>query len=150
MPLGVGQQVALRDQLADHRKPAARVELGADAEGLQPVVAELADALGRVAEQHIDQMVRAKALAGAVDRGERLLRGDGAVPARRPGCGNCRNCRRAVVALAEIAEQGLAAADDGFAKPDQRLGFLALDAALALVDIGRLGQRRRFITSAMP
>ena len=34
-----------------------------------------------------------------------------------------------MIALAEIAEQRLAAARHGLAKADQRLGFLALDAA---------------------
>ena len=66
---GVGQQVALRDKLADHREPGARVEFGADAERLDPVVAEAGDALGPVADQHVGEVVRAETLAGAVGGG---------------------------------------------------------------------------------
>ena len=58
----------LRDQLPENGKPALAVEFGADAKGLDPVVAEPPDAFGRVADEHIDEMLGAKPLAGAVNR----------------------------------------------------------------------------------
>ena len=51
----------------------------ADAEGRQPVVAELQDRVGLLAAQEVDQVLGAEALAGAQDRRQRLLRRDGAV-----------------------------------------------------------------------
>ena len=132
-------------------QPAA-VELGADAEGLQPVVAEALDAFVVGAEQHVDEMMRAEALAGAIDCGERLLRGDRAVPGLPPAPGSCRNCRRA----GDRARRNSRAAPGGGTTTvsqiaEQRLDLLPLDAALALVGFGRCRSAgSRFITSAMP
>ena len=61
--------MALRDKLADHRQPGARVEFGADAECLDPIVAEAGHTLGLVADQDVGEMVRAETLAGAVGGG---------------------------------------------------------------------------------
>ena len=44
---------------------------------------KLPDALGRVADQDVDEMMRAEPLPGAIDRRQRLLRRHRAVPARR-------------------------------------------------------------------
>src|SRR5216117_3178920 len=72
--------MAERDQLPEHRAPLPFVAIFADAESGKPVVAELRDALGRPAEQHVDHVPRAEALAGAVDAGQSLLRDHRAVP----------------------------------------------------------------------
>jgi hypothetical protein len=141
----------LCEQLADDRQPGLGVEFGSDAEGLELVVAKAPDALGGIADQHIGQMMRAKPLPGAIDRRQRLLRRHRAVPAFRPGSRQLSQLPQgSMVALAEIAEQHLAATRDRLAKADQRLGFLALDAALPLVDVAASVSRRKFITSAMP
>ena len=103
-------------------------------------MAEAADALGGGADQDIDEVLCPKALAGTVDRGERLLRRDGSIPAVHRVAAVVAIAARRMIALAEIAEQRLAPARYRLAKADQRLGFLALDAALALVDVGRLGE----------
>ena len=84
--------------------------------------------------------MRAETLAGAVGGRQRLLRGDRAVPARGRVAAIVAIAAGRPVALAEIAEQCLAAAADRLAEADQRLGFLALDAALALVDIAGLDE----------
>src|SRR5882672_11885664 len=76
----VRPQVAERDQLPEHRAPLPFVAILADAESGKSVVAELRSALGIAAEQHVDHMPRAEALAGAIDAGQRLLRGHRAVP----------------------------------------------------------------------
>ena len=47
----------------------------------------------RRAEQHVDQVHGAEALAGAVDAGQQLLRGHRAVAAPAAATGSCRNCR---------------------------------------------------------
>src|SRR6266446_5605276 len=85
-------------------------------------------------------MMRAKPLAGAVDRRQRLLRGDRAIPARHRVAAIIAIAARRVIALPEIAEQRLAAARHGLAKADQRLGFLALDAALRLAHVARFDE----------
>src|SRR4030095_15671804 len=103
-------------------------------------MAEMPDAFGRVADQHVGDMLRPEPLAGAVDRRERLLRRDRTVPACRRVAAIVAIAAGRVVALAEIAEQRLPAARHRFAKADQRLAFLALDAALRLADVARLDQ----------
>ncbi len=67
MSLGIGQQMPLREQLTDHRQPSPRVEFGPDAKGLELVVAKAPDAFGRVADQHIGQMMRAKGVTFPVE-----------------------------------------------------------------------------------
>ena len=98
--------MAHRDQLADHGAPLLFVEIGADAEHGQLVVAELRDLLGHAADQHVDQVHGAEALPGAIGAGQQLS-------ARRP-CRPKLRRRQAVVAvaarlrrdvLAEVAEQ---------------------------------------------
>src|ERR1700722_5634215 len=121
MSIGVRHEVPLGDQLAQHRQPAAAVELGAYPKGLEAVVAEAADALSRGADQDIDEGLGPEALAGAVDRGERLLRRDGPVPAVHRVAAVVAVAAGRMIALAEIAEQRLAPARYGFAKADQRL-----------------------------
>src|SRR5690606_33623087 len=72
-----------RDALADHGAPFTVVELRADAEDAELVMAGARDALVRLAEQHVEQVLRAEALAGAVDAREQLLYGNGGVEGRR-------------------------------------------------------------------
>jgi hypothetical protein len=93
-----------------------------------------------IADQHVDQVMRAEALAGAVHRRQCLLRGDRAVPAGDRRAAIVAIAAGRMIALAEIAEEGLAPARHGLAKPDQRLGFLALDAALRLAQIARFDE----------
>ena len=92
-PSDVGDQEAARHQLAEDAAPAPDVELVPDAEGRQLVVAEAFDLLGLLAAQDVDQVLRAEALAGAVDRGEGLLRRDRRVPGGDSARGRCRSCR---------------------------------------------------------
>src|SRR5437899_9822558 len=110
--------MAERDELPEHRAPLSFVALGADAESGKPVVAELRDALGIPAEQYVDHVPRAEALAGAIDAGQRLLRGHRAVPYPRR--------IQAVVAvaarparLAEVREHLDPAAAGGFGQSHQ-------------------------------
>jgi len=58
----------LRNQLPENRCPTAAVEFSADAERLQSVVSEPGNTLGFDTEQDVDEVMRAKALSGAVDR----------------------------------------------------------------------------------
>src|SRR6266704_644439 len=76
----VRPQMAERDQLPEHRAPLSFVEVAADAESGKPVMAQLRYPPVRPAEQHVDHVPRAEALAGAIDAGQRLLRGHRAVP----------------------------------------------------------------------
>src|SRR5438105_4122976 len=76
----VRPQMAERDELPEHRAPLSFVEIPADSESGNAVVAELGDTPGILAEQHVDHVPRAEALAGAVDAGQRLLRAQRAVP----------------------------------------------------------------------
>src|SRR6266581_6899978 len=110
--------MAERDELPEHRAPLSFVAVGADAESGKPVVTELRDALGRPAEQHVDHMPCAEALASAVDAGQSLLRDHRAVPYPWR--------IQAVVAvaakparLAEVGEQLDAAAAGGLGQPHQ-------------------------------
>src|SRR5207237_6027741 len=100
----------------------------------------LPDAFGCVADQHVGDMLRPESLPGAVDRRQRLLRRDRAVPTRRRVAAIVAIAAGRVIALAEIAEQRLAAARYRFAKADQRLAFLPFDAALRFADVARLDQ----------
>src|SRR5690606_7125568 len=59
-----------RDALADHRAPFAIVEFRADAEDAQAIMAEARDSLVLLAEQHIEHVLGAEALAGAIDARE--------------------------------------------------------------------------------
>ena len=85
MALHVHAQIAAGDQLTKQRFPLAGGELLADAEGAQAVVTKAADTLVALAEQHIHQISDAKALFGAVDTRQRLLRGHGGLPGVRRG-----------------------------------------------------------------
>src|SRR6266851_4409800 len=140
MTFDVDGEMALRDELAKNGVPFVLLQLGADAERLQPVVAELADALAHLAEEDVDEMGDAEALAGAEHRRERLLRGDDAVPHadRRQAIVAIAAAR--MVALAEIAEQHLTPAAGRLAEAEQRVELLPLDAALALIDVGAIKQ----------
>src|SRR5947199_5742034 len=101
MPVWVGQQMPLREQLPDHRQPPGAVEFCPDAKRLDPVMAELPDSFGRVADQHIGDMLRPESLPGAIDRRQRLLRRDRAVPARRRAAAIVAIAARQMIALAE-------------------------------------------------
>src|SRR3954451_24199033 len=90
---------------------------------------ELSDALGHAADQHVDQMHGAKALPGAVDAGQQLLRDDFSVADLWR--------RQAVVAIAaagrlkhfaEIAEQAASAARRGLGQANQRIELADRDA----------------------
>ena len=56
----VDPQVAVHDQLPDQRAPSRRRQVGADAEHGQLLVPMPRDLLGRVAEQHVDDVRRAE------------------------------------------------------------------------------------------
>src|SRR5439155_13825889 len=67
------------DELADNRAPGIAVMLAADAESGELVMVQAPDALIRLAQENRNHMRLAEALAGAVDAGQKLLGGDGAV-----------------------------------------------------------------------
>ena len=123
--------MAERDELAQHAAPARLVEVGADAERRQALVAVLGDLVGDLAAQHVDQVAGAEADAAlvleAVDAGQQLARRLGAVP----GVG----IRQAVVAiatrgagLAEVSQQPHAPAIVRFGECQERIELAALDA----------------------
>src|SRR4051794_4935542 len=60
---------AERAELAEDRAPFLAIEILADAESREPVMAETSDLLVCGAEQHIDEMADAEALAGAQNGG---------------------------------------------------------------------------------
>src|SRR5208282_3423386 len=126
----IGQDEALRHQLANDRKPPAAIELVTDAKCLKPIMPQADDPLGLVAEQDIDQVMRAETLTRSVDRRQRFLGCDGSVPARDRRTAIVAIPARRVIDFAEIAEQGLPPARNRFAVADQRLDFLPFDAAL--------------------
>src|SRR5689334_8306993 len=101
------------DELAHDRAPGVAVMLGADAEGRKPVMAEPADALVMVAEQHRDDMRLAETLARAVDGGQKLLRGNRAVESLGWVETDTAIAARPAI-VAEIAQQHLPAALRGF------------------------------------
>jgi len=67
MPLDIHREMALRHELTEHRVPFALAEFGADAECFESIMLQPDDALGRVAEEDVDEMVRTEALTRAVD-----------------------------------------------------------------------------------
>src|SRR6266704_1952373 len=116
----VRPQMAERDQLPEHRAPLSFVEVAADAESGKPVMAELRYPPVRPAEQHVDHVPRAEALAGAIDAGQRLLRGHRAVPyPRRIQTVVAVTARPA--RLAEVGEQPDAATAGGLGQSNQRI-----------------------------
>src|SRR5262249_3352737 len=88
--------------------------------------------------EDVDEMADAEALPGAVDGGDRLLRGDGAVPAFDRRKAGVAIAARPVLAFAEIAEQHLPAATRALAEAEQRIELLPLDAALLLGQVAAL------------
>ena len=94
----IRQDEALRHQLTKDRKPAAAIELGADAKCLESIMLQPDNALGRFADEDVDEMVRAEALIGYCEaascRRQVLLGYFG--EADHPPCGNCDNCRTPV------------------------------------------------------
>src|SRR5579885_3436525 len=133
MAFDIDFEMALGHELAEDRLPFLLVELGADAEGLEPVMTELPHTLRKLAAQHVDEMGDAEALPGAEDGRERLLRRDEPVPNARGTETIVAIPARRMVALAEISEQHLAPAGRGLAISQERVELVPLDAALPLV-----------------
>ena len=121
MPVEVDLQQPARDELAEDVPPALGVELPADAEGRQPLVAEAAHLLGRLAAQQVDQVLGAEALAGAVDRRERLLRRNRRVEGRHRLEAGVAVAAGGRHLLAEVAQQHLAPALGDLAVGEQRV-----------------------------
>src|SRR5262249_54828980 len=111
----------------------------------------LAHALGELSAENVDEMRDAEALSGAEDGRERLLRGDEAIPDMGRFQAIVTVAAGRMIALAEISQEHLAAASGGLAITQQRLQLVALDAALALLEIGPLEERqeRRHILHAI-
>src|SRR5690606_37384293 len=124
------------------RPPAARVQLVADPERREPVVPEAPHPLRRLAEQHVDQVAGAEALAGPDDRREELLGGEGAVEGRDRLEAGVAVAARAGELLPEVREQRPAAAAGRLAVGQERLQALALGAPGALVAAARRQQAR--------
>ena len=131
----VHHQAAAGHQLTEDGTPLRGAVAGADAEHAQAVMIEAADALVAFAEQHIDQVMNAETLAGAVHARHRLLRGLGAVPGLRRLQAVVAVAARGVGGLAEILEDGAAAAGGQFAQANHGLQFAV---GIALVVLARL------------
>ena len=151
MPLGVRLEQARRDELPEQAAPLAAVELAADAMDREPVVAQRAHALGVGAEQHVDDMRRAEALARAVDRRERLAHGLGRVAAARGLEADVAVPAGLGQALAEMGQQHLAPAGRGLREADQRVELRVLDALLHIARVGLVDEaaQERHVASAM-
>src|SRR5215831_8475560 len=123
----VERQDAGSVKLAENRTPFVAAVLLADPEGGQPVMAEVSDRLGILAEEEADEMLGAEPLAGSQDRRHCLLGRDGAVDH-----GDAAGTDVAIAAgrcsrLAEIAEQGLASATRGLAERYQGIEAQPVD-----------------------
>ena len=78
-------------------------------------------------QQHVDQVARAKALAGAVAGCQRLYGGLGAVPGLDRLQAGVAIAALTLMRLAEMGENRLPAAAGAFADPQQRIELGALD-----------------------
>ena len=112
----VDLQHVRRHELAQVGAPERLSDVRPDAEGRQPVVAMLADLLRRLAAQHGDQMLGAESLSGPQRRRQRLLGDHRTVDCVPTGAMQRSQLPHGVAGLAEVAEQGLAAAARGFAQ----------------------------------
>src|SRR6185312_2314925 len=129
MAFDIHGEMTQRHELAENGMPFVFTELDANTEGLDLVMTEILDALGRLAEQHIDEIGRTEALTSADHRRNGFLRRDQPIPnALRPQTIVAIAAGR-MIALAEIAEQDLTAAFRRFAIAQERIQFLALDTA---------------------
>ena len=117
----VGFEKSERNELAEYRAPLAVAEVRADVEGLELIVAEARDTLGRFSAQDVDQVAGAEALAGAINAGQRLLRRLGAVPHAAAASRQVSQLPQGAARLAEIVEQLHAAAAGGLAEAEQRV-----------------------------
>ena len=126
------------DELADHRAPGVAVMLPADAERGELVMTQALDALVALAQQNRDDMRLPEALTGAIDAGEKLLGGNGAVEGLGRVEADVAIAARVAV-VAEIAQQHLSAALAGFRKAQQRVE-LAVLRPLAWLGSLRLGR----------
>ena len=107
--------------------------------------------LGCLADQHVDDVAGAEALAGAVDGGQRLDRGLGAVPGLDRARGRCRNCR----SCRDGPRRNGRGSPCGGSRRSRRCASSALSLARStrLTSSGALPSsimRRRCTTSAMP
>ena len=146
---GIGADEVEAHELAEDRLPFGLGAGLADAEGRQALVAAAQDLLAALAAQDGDQVLGAEALAGAEDRREGLARRLGGVEERGRLAAEVAVAAGLGQGLAEIGEQGLAAAALGLGEAEQRVeplvvGLLALDRRRALVDLacGAGGCRR--------
>src|ERR1700761_7393064 len=97
----------------------------ADAESGELVMAQADDALVGLAEEDRDDMRLPEALAGAINAGQQLLCGDGAI--ERPGWIETNIAVAACFAVVpEIAQQNLPPALAGFGEPQQGIELAAL------------------------
>src|SRR6185295_6228802 len=88
----------------------------------------LRDPVGDLAAQHVHEVHRTEALAGAVDGGERLARGLGGVPGlRRLEASIAIAARHAL--FAEVVEQPHAPASGRLAQAEERIELRERDAA---------------------
>ena len=136
MSLDVHTQQAPRDELAEHAPPGRRVQLRADAERADRIVAEAADTFVVLPEQHIDQVHDAKALTGAMHARERLLGDHRRVPGFRLGEAGVAVAAGLRQRLAEVGQQRLPAAAREFAQAQHRIQLVPLDALVRVVRPG--------------
>src|SRR5690606_3929210 len=128
-----------RGELADDRLPRLGFDVPSLPEHLLLLVPEAEGLLRLLAHQHVDDMPRAEALAGAVDGGKRLDRGVRAVPGLDRVAAGVAVAAAARMGLAEMLEDRLAATVGCLADGEQRGELAVLDALdfvgrVALVD----------------
>ena len=139
MCLVIDMRKTQRHQLAKDASPCNFIQVGADAEHAELVVVPAADAVAAFAAQHVDEVDRAEALPGAIDRRERFPRLPGRVPGLRRLKASVAVAAGAAV-FAEIAEQAHAPARGRFAQSKQGIELRARNALELLARIRLLDQ----------
>ena len=123
------------DQLTVQPPPLGSVEFIADAVSADLIVTKTLYPVVGLAQQHIDQVADAEALAGAVHTGERLLRRHRGVPCLRRGEAGIAVAAGFIHLVAEVGQQRLAAAAGELAVAQHALQLLCLDAFVRLIRI---------------
>ena len=130
------------DALAHDGAPLALVEVGADAEHAQPLVAEARRLLARLAAQHVDEVLRAEALPRPVGGRQELLHHDRRIVGLRwLEAGVAVAAAPALRArLAEIGEQPRTPATRRLAQAQHRVELGPGDALVGVVGLGGLDE----------
>ena len=131
------EQIAA-DQLAENIAPLGGGEFLADTEDREAIMAELNDALGLLAGEHVDEIVDTKTLAGAIDAGQGFLRRGGGIPGIDGFDAVITVAAGLLQGFIEIGQQRLAAATGDLGKTEHGFEFVVFDAFVLFVGIGLL------------